>query len=61
MQRLNLEYLNLDFKIPKESECYKQHSDFVLTKVADIIQSRIRSRQNKIMINTNLRACLESF
>ena len=41
MKELNVEYLSLDFKIPKESECYKKHSDFVLGKIADIIQSRI--------------------
>ena len=55
MKELNVEYLSLDFKIPKESECYKKHSDFVLGKIADIIQSRIESKENKIMINTNLK------
>lgn len=55
MKELNIEYLSLDFKIPKESECYKKHSDFVLGKIADIIQSRIESKENKIMINTNLK------
>ncbi len=55
IKELNIEYLSLDFKIPKESDCYKRHSDFVLRKIADIIQSRIESKENKIMINTNLK------
>jgi hypothetical protein len=49
------EYKNLEFKKPIESGQYKEYSDSVLNHIAKIIQNRIATDTNKIMINTNLK------
>ncbi len=48
-------YEKLNLKIPKESEDYKQCSDFVIQSTNEIIAVAIKEDKNKIIINTNLR------
>ena len=45
----------MNFKIPKECDDYRECSDFVIEAVESVIQNAVDSRQNKIVINTNLR------
>lgn len=51
----NQEYLQLDFKIPAESEDYRDCSDFVVGQIEAIIDDAIKNQKNKIVINTNLK------
>ena len=51
----DLEYKRLNFKKPIQSERYQEYSDFVLSNITQIIQNRIETDSNKIMINTNLK------
>ena len=48
-------YEDLTFKVPIESEDYKECSDFVAASVEGIIQDAMDAGKNKIIINTNLR------
>lgn len=48
-------YEDLNFKIPQESEDYKDCSSFVLENIQKIMQEAMDSGQNKILINTNLK------
>ncbi len=48
-------YDDLTFKIPVESEDYKECSDFVVASVEGIIQDAMDAGKNKIVINTNLK------
>ncbi len=50
-----ISYENLIFKIPRESEDYESCSDFVIGSIESIIHSAIKTRMNKIVINTNLK------
>jgi hypothetical protein len=50
-----LQYDTLSFKIPIESEDYKQCSTFVLQQIKAIITNAIKTNNNKIIINTNLK------
>lgn len=50
-----MEYDELEFKIPQESEDYSGYSEFVTSSVESIIQEAIENGKNKIIINTNLR------
>ncbi len=50
-----ISYDKLNLKIPKESEGYKQCSDFIIQSTDEIIAGAIKEDKNKIIINTNLR------
>ncbi len=50
-----MEYDELEFKIPQESEDYLGYSEFVTSSVESIIQEAIENGRNKIIINTNLK------
>lgn len=50
-----MEYTNLDFKIPVESDDYEECSLFVTNAISKIIGQAIKSGKNKIVINTNLK------
>jgi hypothetical protein len=48
-------YGALNFKIPKESADYADCSQFVIESIDSIIKDAIDSKNNKIIINTNLK------
>jgi len=50
-----LQYEVLDFKVPIESDDYKQCSDFVVSSIVAIVQKAMDEKRNRIVINTNLR------
>ena len=50
-----MSYDDLTFKIPTESEDYKECSDFVVASVEGVMQDAMDSGKNKIIINTNLK------
>lgn len=50
-----MKYTDFNFKIPKESPSYKSDSDLVLKNIKDIIDNRITSNRNEIILNTNLK------
>jgi hypothetical protein len=50
-----IEYADLEFKIPKESEDYDECSTFVTTAIESIMKDAIEEGRNKIIINTNLK------
>ena len=50
-----MEYEQLPFKIPTECDDYAECSRFVTTSVESIIKDAIEQKNNKIIINTNLR------
>jgi hypothetical protein len=50
-----MNYENLDFKIPIESDDYEQCSNFVVDSVDKIISDAMDTGRNKIIINTNLK------
>lgn len=50
-----MEYKDLNFKIPKESDDYEQVSEFVIKSIEEIIENALKSDKNKIIINTNLK------
>lgn len=47
--------LTVNFKIPQESPDYPEASDYVVSRIAAIIQTAIASGNNRIFIQTNLR------
>jgi len=49
-----MEYNDFNFKIPQESQDYKENSDHIIFCITNIIQKAIRNGKNKIFINTNL-------
>jgi len=49
------EYESLDFKIPVESDDYMECSDYVIHCIDSIMKNAIDTKQNQIIINTNLR------
>lgn len=50
-----MEYDELEFKIPEQSDDYNECSDFVTTSIESIMKDAIESGRNKIIINTNLK------
>lgn len=50
-----MNYNDLIFKIPKESESYKDDSDFVIAQIISILDERKSVGDNKIILNTNLK------
>lgn len=54
-KKKKMEYNDLEFKIPKECEDYKECSDFVIKQIESIIKNAIEKGENKIVINTNLK------
>jgi len=50
-----MEYNDLQFKIPQESESYQKDSCFVVKAIEAIIENTINSDNNKIILNTNLK------
>lgn len=50
-----MNYNDLIFKIPRESESYKEDSIFVIKQITNILDERKRVNDNKIIINTNLK------
>lgn len=53
--RLRMQYETLDFKIPQEGDDYDECSTFVVKKVDAIMDAAIKSGNNRIYINTNLK------
>ena len=50
-----MKYEEINFKIPIESSDYQECSEFVITKIDNIMQDAMDSRRNQIIINTNLK------
>lgn len=50
-----MKYEDLIFKIPVESETYKEDSEFVIAQMIAVLDNRKKSGGNKIIINTNLK------
>lgn len=50
-----MKYEDLIFKIPKESKTYRTDSEFVVSKMMNILDDRKNVGDNKIIINTNLK------
>lgn len=50
-----MKYEDLIFKIPKESKTYRTDSEFVVSKMMNILDNRKNVGDNKIIINTNLK------
>lgn len=50
-----MKYTDLIFKIPVESESYREDSEFVINRIKDILKRQQDIGDNKIVINTNLR------
>jgi hypothetical protein len=50
-----MEYHDVHFKIPHESEFYQADSQFVVDAIEAIIQDTIKTGKNKIILNTNLK------
>ncbi len=48
-------YENLVFKVPQESEDYRECSGFVVGAIEKIIQGAMDENRNRIIINTNLK------
>lgn len=48
-------YENQDFKIPVESDDYKECSEFIVASIESIIQDAMDTGKNRIEINTNLK------
>ena len=53
-----MKYEELTFKIPAESPSYREDSDFVNRQIMGILDERRIAGDNKIIINTNLKAGL---
>lgn len=50
-----MKYEDLVFKVPKESETYKEDSKCVIEKIISILDSKKNVNDDKIIINTNLK------
>ena len=48
-------YDDLIFKIPQESDTYREDSQFVIDKIISILDNRKKCDDHKIIINTNLK------
>lgn len=53
-----MKYEDLIFKIPKETPTYREDSAFVIQQIIAILDTRKATDNNKIVINTNLKAGL---
>lgn len=53
-----IRYQDLTFKIPQESPSYREDSAFVIQQITSILDDRKAEHDNRIIINTNLRAGL---
>lgn len=53
-----MRYEDMIFKIPKESDSYKEDSEFVIRQITAILDKRKDAGDNKIIINTNLKSGL---
>ena len=51
----SVKYDDLDFKIPREATDYAECSDFAIAAIQAIMEGAIKSGNNKILINTNLK------
>ena len=54
-RRSAVKYEEMSFKIPVESDTYKDDSEFVIKQIIAILDERKKAGDNKIIINTNLR------
>ena len=45
----------MNFKVPVESESYKEDSEFVIEQITQILDRQRQKGDNRIVINTNLR------
>lgn len=50
-----MQYKDIIFKIPKESNTYEEDSRFVITQIVAILAERKIKNENKIILNTNLK------
>ena len=50
-----MQYEDMVLKIPIESETYQKDSEFVIQTIIDILTEQKKCRNNKIIINTNLK------
>ena len=50
-----MNYKDLIFKIPIESETYQEDSNFVVSQIISILDERKNSGDDKIILNTNLK------
>ena len=50
-----MNYEDLIFKIPVESETYQEDSNFVVSQIISILDERKNSGDDKIILNTNLK------
>jgi len=50
-----MKYNDMKFKTPIESETYKSDSDYVVASIESIIENAIKTGNNKIILNTNLK------
>ena len=50
-----MNYKDMKFKIPKETETYENDSNFVVSMIENIIKNAILNGSNKIILNTNLK------
>lgn len=49
-----MRYEDMDFKIPVESDTYREDSDFVISQIIGILDNQKNIGDDKIIINTNL-------
>lgn len=54
-KEIEMKYTDLIFKIPVESETYREDSEYVINRIRDILKRQQDIGDNKIVINTNLR------
>ncbi len=54
MEANMMRYEDMIFKIPVESDTYREDSDFVIKQMTNILDERKRVGDDKIIINTNL-------
>ena len=50
-----MNYEDLTFKIPKESNSYKEDSEYIIAQMTAILDKRREAHDNRIIINTNLK------
>ena len=50
-----MRYEDLVFKIPNESPDYQKNSSFVIRQITSILDDRTKAKDNRIIINTNLK------
>ena len=50
-----MKYEDLDFKIPQESDSYREDSAFVISQIMAILEARKSVGDDRIIINTNLK------